>query len=551
MVYCSRFLVGSWVVVGCFAVALLGWAACNTASEQSDTLVFRYNQASGISSLDPAFAKDQANMWATNQLYNSLVQTNDALQIEPALARAWQVSDDGLTYTFWLRTDVRFHDDPAFEGGKGRTMVAQDVVYSLGRIVDKSVASTGAWLFNDHLAPRHAFTAPNDTTFVLQLQHPFPPMLSILSMQYCSVVPPEAVQYYGSTFAQHPVGTGAFRFKVWKENEVLVLQKNPHYFERNAQGQQLPLIDGVKITFVDNKRNEFLLFKEGKIDLLSGIDATYKDELLTPQGKLQAQWNNRIRLLRSPYLNTEYLAFLLNDSLQQNEALKQLSVRRAFNYAINKANIITYLRNNIGQAAHAGFVPAGLPSFDSLRVQGFSYQPAKAAQLLAKAGYPNGKNFPPLTLETTESYKDIALMVQKDLQQLGIRLQIQLNPPALLREKMSKGQVSFFRGSWIGDYPDAETYLSVFYSTHPAPPNYTQFDHYPYDCVYKQAMLLSDTAQRYDEYKRADNILIEQAALIPLYYDEVLRFTNQRITGLGINGFNLLTLKTVRIEKRF
>lgn len=537
-----------WLLFFTHILAL--FTACSDESNFSNKRIFRYNQASNISSLDPAFAKDQGNMWAVNQVFNGLVQTNDQLQVQPCIAKSWTISDDGLIYTFILRNDVFFHDDPLFNQGKGERLTAKDVAYSLGRIVDKSVASTGAWLFNDHIAAQNPFRATNDTTFVLQLQHPFPPMLSILSMQYCSIVPQKIAEHYAKDFARHPIGTGAFKLKIWKENEVLILTKNEHYFEQNAQNEQLPLIDGVKITFIDNKRNEFLKFKDGELDMLSGIDATYKDELLNTNGKLKPEWDANVTLLRSPYLNTEYLGFMMNDSLQKNEALKKRDVRRAINYAIDRQKIITYLRNGIGTPANSGFTPPGLPSFDSLRVKGYHYNPKKAAQLLAKAGYPNGKNFPPLQLETNETYKDIAVMVQKSLSEIGIEVQIQLSPPALLREKMSKGEVSFFRGSWIGDYPDAETYLTVLYGKNPSPPNYTRFNNYQYDCIYRQAMQLSDTTKRYDEYKRADNLLIEEAPIVPLYYDEVLRFTQNRVSNLGINGFNLLSLKNVRLAKK-
>lgn len=534
-----------------YLLCLLVFFSCgDDDANLSNKLVFRYNQASNISSLDPAFAKDQANMWAVNQLFNGLVQTNNQLQIQPCIAKSWKISNDGLTYTFILRNDVFFHNDPLFDHGKGERLTAKDVAYSLGRIVDKSVASTGAWLFNDHIAAQNPFKAINDTTFVLQLQHPFPPMLSILSMQYCSIVPQKIAEHYGKDFSRHPIGTGAFTFKVWKENEVLILTKNENYFEQNAQNQQLPFIDGIKVTFMDNKRNEFLKFKDGELDMLSGIDATYKDELLTPNGKLKPEWEATTTLLRSPYLNTEYLGFMMNDSLQKNEALKKRDVRRAINYAIDRQKIITYLHNGIGTPATSGFVPPALPSFDSLRVRGYHYDPKKAAKLLAKAGYPDGKNFPPLSLETNETYKDIAIMVQKSLSEIGIPVQIQLNPPALLREKMSKGEVSFFRASWIGDYPDAETYLTVLYGNNPAPPNYTRFSNYQYDCIYRQAMQQADTTKRYDEYKRADNLLMEEAPIVPLYYDEVLRFTNKRVSDLGINGFNLLSLKNVRLSNK-
>ena len=286
------------------ATLLLLLSACGDNSPSSDSKVFRYNQASNISSLDPAFAKDQANNWAVAQLFDGLVQTNDQLEIQPAIASAWQISPDGLTYTFQLRRDVFFHDHAQFEGGKGRQVTAQDVAYSFARIIDPAVASTGAWLFNGKIAEKDPFQAPNDSTFVLRLRQAFRPMLGILAMPYCSVVPREIAEHYGKEFRINPVGTGAFKFKVWKENEVLVLTRNPNYHERNAQGKALPIIDGIKITFMENKRNEYLQFLEGKLDFISGLDASYKDDLLNPDGQLKTEKQNKVVFLRSPYLNT-------------------------------------------------------------------------------------------------------------------------------------------------------------------------------------------------------------------------------------------------------
>ncbi len=175
-------------------------------------MVFRYNQQEGIPSLDPAFAKNQAIMWAVRQLYNTLVEPDSLLNIRPSLARSWDVSEDRRTYTFHLRNDVFFHDYEVFPGGKGRRMTAADVVYSFRRVMEPSTASPGAWIFNDKVDPEKGFRALDDTTFQLTLLRPFHPIMGILSMQYCSVVPHEAVERYGKDFRKHPVGTGPFLF---------------------------------------------------------------------------------------------------------------------------------------------------------------------------------------------------------------------------------------------------------------------------------------------------------------------------------------------------
>ena len=132
-----------------------------------------------------------------------------------------------------------------------------------------------------------------------------------MSMRYCSVVPKEIVEYYGNDFRSNPIGTGPFKFKLWEENVKLVLRSNELYFEIDEKGKQLPYLEAIAITFLPEKQSEFLQFAKGKLDLLNSLDASYKDELLTPTGKLRAQYADRIQLLKGPYLNSEYLGFYL------------------------------------------------------------------------------------------------------------------------------------------------------------------------------------------------------------------------------------------------
>ena len=304
-----------------------------------------------------------------------------------------------------------------------------------------------------------------------------------------------------------------------------------------------PYVDGVKVTFIENKRNAFLKFKEGELDMLSGIDASYKDEVLSKEGDLLPELKAKINLLRSPYLNTEYLGILMKG--QKNKALQNKKVRQALNYGFDRAKMIQYLRNNIGVPATSGFIPKGLPSFDSQQVKGYTYQPDKAKQLLKEAGYPEGKGLPFITLETTDSYKDLCTFMLKQWNEIGIKTEMELHPPSFLRSKTAKGESGFFRASWIGDYPDGETYLTVLYGGNPAPPNYTQFKNEKYDRLYQRALLENDDAKRHKLYREMDQILIEEAPIIPLYYDEVLRFVQKDVADLGVNAFNLLNLKKV------
>ncbi|MFZ4522920.1 MAG: ABC transporter substrate-binding protein [Bacteroidales bacterium] len=523
--------------------------ACSSYEKEQGKSVFRYNEAANIATLDPAFAKDQTIIWAVNQLYNGLVQLDDHMKLQPCVASRWDVSESGLVYTFHLRKDVFFHDSPAFPRRKGRRVVASDFVFSFQRITNPKVASPGAWLFNnvENREKGPAFQALDDSTFVIHLAHPFPPFLRMLSMQYCSVVPHEAVAYYGGEFRSHPVGTGPFLFKMWKEGVKLVMVKNPIYFE-TIDNQRLPYLDAVAITFVPDKQSAFLEFIKGNLDMMSGLDPTYKDELLTSEGKLQPKYSGDIELITEPYLNTEYLAFMVGAN--EPGMLRQIpvkAVRQAINLSFDRKKMIRYLRNNIGIPGCQGIIPKGLPTFDSGRIF-YDYNPDRAKHLLAAAGYPGGAGLPPVILTSTSDYLDICKYIQHQVSAIGIDMKIEVSPPAAVKEMKSEAKLPFFRASWIADYPDAENYLSMFYSKNfcPKGPNYTHFSNAGFDRLYEKSMATVNDSARFSYYGEMEEIMMEESPVIILYYDQVLRFVRKEIHGLGSNPMNLLTLKRVK-----
>lgn len=525
-------------------------SSCSKDNSLKDKKVFRYNESANISSLDPAFAKDQAMIWANLQLFNGLVQLDSALNIKPSIAKSWEISQDGLTYTFILRSDVLFHNHNLFNNKK-RKVIASDFVYSFNRIVDEKIASPGAWIFNSVVKKegKFAFLAKNDTTFQIILKDAFSPFLGLLTMPYASVVPKEIVEHYGQDFRKNPIGTGPFYFKMWKEGVKLVLLKNENYFEKDHQGNPLPYLDAVNISFIIDKQSVFLEFVKGNIDFISGIDANYKDEVLTRKGELQEKYKNKINLITQPYLNTEYLGFLVDKTKSPNHnPLLNKKIRQAINYGFDRKKMIKYLRNNIGLAAENGIIPKGLAGFDTNNHCGYSYNPQKAKQLLNEAGYPNGKGLPPISLATTSTYLDLCKYIQQQLNLLGFDIKIDVTPPGALREQIAQSKTMWFRGSWIADYPDAENYLSLFYSPNfcPKGPNYTHFSNKSFDLLYEKAKKETTLQKRTELYKQMDKLIMEQAPIVVLYYDQVLRFTQKNINGLSSNPMNLLILKNVK-----
>ncbi len=517
---------------------------CHENHGPQNKQIFHYNQESGISSLDPAFARDQASGWAVNMLYNGLLQLDSNLQLQPSIAQHWEVDAQGTTYRFWLRRDVWFHANKCFKNNKNRKVTASDFVYSFRRLMDPATASPGAWIFNGKLAGE-GFYAPNDSVFEIRLNAPFPPLPELLTMGYCSVVPEEAIRFYGNTFREHPVGTGPFQMAFWYENEALSLHKNPHYFE-SEQGQRLPYLDAVMVHFLPDKQSAFLAFLQNKLDFISGIDPAFKDEVLQKDGSLQDKYAGKIVLQKSAYLNTEYLGILLDPNQKaMHPALADKRVRQALNYGFDRAQMIRYLRNNIGTPGTAGLIPPGLPGFDSSLLGHYSYQPEKARQLLKDAGYANTPLR--LRLETNPAYLDLCIFIQRQWQQLGIELSINTSPGPTLRQLIGKGEAPMFRASWIADYPDAENYLALAYGPNETPngPNYTRFKNPRFDALYLQAMELPAIGERAELYKQQNAILLEEAPYIVLYYDQVLRLLKPGITGLSTNAMNVLDLKRV------
>ncbi|GAA4369896.1 ABC transporter substrate-binding protein [Hymenobacter saemangeumensis] len=543
---------------------LAGLAGCHDAARQpvEERRVFRYNQPEALTSLDPAFARNQANTWAVSQLYNGLLELDSALLPGPALARRFEISPDGRRYTFWLRPGVRFHDSEAFPGGKGREVKAADFVYSFRRLLDGATASPGGWIFRGKVLENAAgepsdtcFVAVNDSTLRIHLKEPFIPFLGILTMPYAYVVPREAVQKYGKDFREHPVGTGPFRFKLWDEGNVLLYHRNPGYWRKDEQGQPLPYLDAVAISFIADRKTEFLTFMQGKLDFLSGIREGSRDLILHPDGSVRQDFRGKFTVQKVPYLNTEYLGFqmdstnLTGEQAVQGRALRDRRVRQALNYALNKPEMLAYVLNHVGQPGTSGFVPQALPSFSQEKVPGYTFQPQKARQLLQEASFGPGRPLR-LRLSTVAERKEISEYMQKQWANVGVQVQIDINQSAAQQELVDNGKAAFFAKSWLGDYPDAENYLALFYSPNfsPAGPDKTHFKNAEYDRLYDQARRELDAGKRTALYQAMDRIVVRESPVIALYYDEVVRLTQNNVRGLKANPMNQLLLERVRKE---
>ncbi len=528
-----------------FVLSGLG-GGCNAPNPRPGGWLY-YNIHGAVTSLDPAFASHLNNMLVVRALFSTLVEVDADLRIRPGVAKRWEVFDSGRTYVFHLRNDVWFHDDSCFPGGRGRRLTARDAAFSLLRLVDSATASPGAWLFRDRFLRTPdgdyspAVTAPDDTTLIIRLRRPFPPMLGLLALPYCGIVPPEAVARYGRRgFGRHPVGSGPFRMHYWREGHALSLVRHPRYFRPGR-----PRLEGVFISFIENPESEFLAFVSGRIDVLSGAQKAMVDFFIGWDGRLKPALARRYRMIRAPFLNTEYLG-LLQDSgrLAPGHPLQSADFRKALAFAVDRRKMMRFLRRGVGAPGEGSMVP---PAMLDTPAPGYAYHPDSARYYLQRARQNGVGVSRPLTIHTTAAYLDLCLFVAENWRRLGVPARVEVHPSTVYRHRMRNGEFAVFRASWIADYPDPESYLSLFYSAHIPPngPNYTRFQDSAYDAAYARALAEPRPDRRRTHYRRMMQLLHRKAPVVVLYYDEVLHIAHPQVTGLRPHPMGWIAWETV------
>jgi len=521
--------------------------------------VFKINENEYLRSLYPLNITEVVGHRIANAIYEGLIKLDqETLQPLPAIAESWTVSPDAKKYVFKIRQGVKYHDSDIFPDGKGRTVTANDFKYVFDLLCTPDVNNQGFNFYQDRLKGAKEYyksvqdgaplaggvagaTVIDDYTFQVELDQPFGSFLTLLAMPFVYAFPKEAIDKYGNEMRTNAVGTGPFVLKTVKEDEAVVLIKNKDYWAKDDNGNQLPYLDAVKYTFMKQGKAELLAFEQGNLDMKFRLPLELADEVVDRSGNLTDKYKQFV------YQDMVSMSIFYYGFQHKKELFNNKKLRQAFNYAIDRDALVEYTLKGQGLPATMGIVPPAFAAYNANNVKGYNYNPEKARKLLAEAGYANGAGFPDLIHNINSGggrNEQIAEATQKMLKEnLNIDVEIVKMPFAQHLENLETGKADFWRSGWVADYPDPENFLNLLYSKHiPATLaeksyiNSCRYSSPQFDGNFEQALATVNEKQRMQLYQKADQIAMDDAAIIPLFYYKDIRLLQPNVRNFPQNA---------------
>ncbi|MCK4777819.1 MAG: peptide ABC transporter substrate-binding protein [Actinomycetia bacterium] len=485
------------------------------------------------SSLDPAHARESEAFQVVKEIFDGLVDYDpNTLEIIPAIAERWEVSEDATVFTFYLKEGILFHNN--------RECVAQDFVYSWSRAANKDTASEVAY----HLAPIVGFEecqsgtktvlagleTPDNYTLVVRLKYSFADFIQVIGHPVFSPVPQEEVEKGEDKFSSNPVGTGPFRFIDWKHDSEISLENFKDYYGENAN------IDTLIFKIFADLDTALLEFKNKSLDITPVPPGQYK--------ALMADTGIKNLINTNPLLAVYYYGFVFSKSPYKE--VKEL--RQALSCLIDREKISEVIMENLSKPA-TGFVPEGIYGYKKNMMDNV-YDPEKAKGLLIKAGYPNGEGLPKLVIGYAKgaSHDEIAQIVQDAVKEVGIKVELLSYEWLDLINKAASGDVDLYSMGWVADYPTMDSFLYPNFHSDSGD-NYGMYNNPEINKALEEARKTSDDKERVEKYRQIEEKILDDGATIPIYFSQARRLIQSNIQGVVVTPldeihYELLWVKT-------
>lgn len=531
----------------------------------------RINEITPVITLYPYYIYDNVSDIVACQIYDGLVKLNSRdLLVVPAIATKWEVDTSGLLYTFHLRKNVFFQDDPCFPDGKGRKLTADDFKYSMEALCTASpdnvtfpITFKGNVDGADEYYEQSKKGKPssdlkgvkviNDSTLQIKLVKRNPVFLDMLAGPAGFVIAKEALEKYGKSVH---MGTGPFVYDAASDSNRIILTRNPNYYKFDSLGNQLPFADSVIITFISNKLEEFKAFQKGKIDYIKGVPSSQVDKMVEEQISDFQHKPPKYVLSRVPEMSTQYYSFNLTKA-----PFNDVRVRKAFSYAIDRKKIIDdVLEGEAFAPGIHGITPPSFVGYPQDSIIGDTLNIELAKQLLSEAGFKDGKDFPNVTLELNSGggvNTTVAVEIQKELlNHLGVNINFNTVSFGKKLQDEHYGKFDMIRSGWIADYPSPSDFLMLFYggnipdsANQSSYYNVTRYRNSEFDHIFDLGRTSANKKQAYKYYMRAEQMVMNDAPIIVLWYDQNYSLTRWAVKDLYPNPMNYLDLSNVYIDE--
>jgi oligopeptide transport system substrate-binding protein len=530
----------------------------NTQLSSKHGGIFNMSLNDEITTLYPSHITQFSTLTVSSQIYEGLVKLNSkTLKVEPAIASSWNVNDDATVYSFNIRKDLLFHNTDSFNARKVTPQDIKDCFTALCHGKDRNFYSDfftqkvkGASNYfeatknNDNLNVEvEGLKVLNDSTFVIELNKSFRGFEKFLTIGVFVVYPPEIFREGDYDNINKAIGTGPFKIKNIKDNEIVELVKNENYWKKDEDGFVLPYLDAISFSFPVSKTEEVNDFTNGKIDLIKDIPVEEFANLLPSLEDAKSGRNADFNYLSAPGLDVKMIMFNHKDEL-----FSDVNVRKAFNLAVDRGKLVDSILLGDRNIANNGLIPHG-EIFGDYKVKGFIYNPERAKELFTLAGYPDGKDFPSITIHGINrkidslTVNEVARMISETL---NIKITVDNNNnlnELLTKYNSDSNTMQMWRFNWIADYPDPENFLQLFYGK-----NTSHYKNELFAKLLTEALEESNENERYKIYFDADQTLIDDAAFIPLLYNDLVYLTAKKVKNFNPNSIDFRDLSEVYFE---